>query len=278
VRLLLPIPAVLLFALPLGADDPKKKVDGSTYQVPYRLTDTKHVLVRAKINGKGPYNFIVDTGAPALFVATAVGKKLGIEPDDKGWGSFDRFELEGGVVVEKAKAKIADPFQLEGMNKLGLAGVELHGVIGYTILARFRIGFDFSKDKLTWTALDFEPPQPRGVGGNDAGVDALGGLVKVMTTLLGKQLERETRFRGALGVELAENDPGVVARVLPGSPAAEAKFQVGDAIVAINSKPVTKPGDVQRLLAPYSAGTQVELTIRRGDDRKSVIVTLGKGI
>src|SRR5213593_1740587 len=69
-------------------------------QVPYRLTDTKHVMVRAKINGKGPYNFIVDTGAPALFVSTAVCKKLDIEPDKKGWGTFDKFEIEGGLVIE----------------------------------------------------------------------------------------------------------------------------------------------------------------------------------
>ena len=43
-----------------------------TYQVPYRLTSTNHLLVRVKINGKGPYHFIVDTGAQALFVSTAV--------------------------------------------------------------------------------------------------------------------------------------------------------------------------------------------------------------
>ena len=26
-----------------------------TYRVPFRLSDTKHLLVRAKINGKGPF-------------------------------------------------------------------------------------------------------------------------------------------------------------------------------------------------------------------------------
>ena len=30
------------------------------------MTTFQHVLVRAKINGKGPFNFILDTGAPAL--------------------------------------------------------------------------------------------------------------------------------------------------------------------------------------------------------------------
>src|SRR5271166_2836682 len=96
---------ILVVCLPAWADDAPKPA-AKSHEIPYRLTPTHHVLVRAKINGKGPFNFIIDTGAPALFVATAVGKKLGIEPDDKGWGALDRFEIEGGVVLEKAKAKI----------------------------------------------------------------------------------------------------------------------------------------------------------------------------
>lgn len=272
------LPVLLLLACSSSADEPKKP-DGPTHQVPYRLTDTKHVLVRAKINGKGPYNFIVDTGAPALFIATAVAKKVGVEPDDKGWGSFDRFELEGGVVVEKAKGKIADPFQLEGMNKLGLAGVELHGIIGYNLLARYRVTFDFSKDKLTWTKLDFEPPLPKGVGGKDAGVDALGGLVKVMTALLGKQLERETRLRGFAGIELAEKDGSVVvAAVLPEGPAGAAKLKPGDRIASINGKEVGKAADVMRLLRSQAADDTVDLGISRADKELMVKVKLGKGL
>jgi len=45
----------------LLAEEAKKPKTLGTYQIPYRLSETKHVIVRAKINGKGPYNFIVDT-------------------------------------------------------------------------------------------------------------------------------------------------------------------------------------------------------------------------
>ena len=106
----------LLLGPPLRADEPR------SYQVPYRLTKTQHILVRAKINGKGPFNFILDTGAPVLFVATKAAKKAGVDPDKNGWGAFDKFEIEGGVPVPKAKGRVEDPFQLEGMNGLGLAG------------------------------------------------------------------------------------------------------------------------------------------------------------
>ena len=45
---------------PARAPDPQI---GQSFQVPYRLTDTNHFLVRARINGKGPFNFLVDSGA-----------------------------------------------------------------------------------------------------------------------------------------------------------------------------------------------------------------------
>jgi len=49
---------------------------GTAYKVPYRLTLTNHYLVRVKVNGKGPFNFLVDTGAPYLFVSTEAAKKV----------------------------------------------------------------------------------------------------------------------------------------------------------------------------------------------------------
>src|SRR5438132_8036584 len=105
----------LALAPPLRADEPKK-ADLKTYQVPYRLTPTQHVLVRAKINGKGPFNFILDTGAPALFVVTKAAQKAGVTPDRRGWAKVERFEVEGGVVFEDVSGKVEDLFQLEGIN------------------------------------------------------------------------------------------------------------------------------------------------------------------
>ena len=60
-----------------------EKAAARSFEVPYRLTVPKHLLVRAKINGKGPFNFILDTGAPALFVATDLCRKLGVKPGDR---------------------------------------------------------------------------------------------------------------------------------------------------------------------------------------------------
>jgi hypothetical protein len=148
-----------------GGDGPKppaKVADaGRAYQVPYRLTDTNHFLVRVRINGKGPFNFLVDTGAPALYVATETARKVGLRPKgDEFWTPVERLEFEGGAVLRGVKARVEDPFQLVGMNALGLPGATIDGILGYTMLARFRIELDPTKDRMTWTRLDFEPPDP----------------------------------------------------------------------------------------------------------------------
>ena len=116
--------------------------------------------MRVKINGKGPFNFIVDTGCPVLLIAEPVGKKVGLKID-KGWSMLDKLELEGGLELTKVKARVETPFQITGMNGMGLAGVELHGLMGYTVLAKFKMEFDYTKKQMTWTPLAFEPPPPR---------------------------------------------------------------------------------------------------------------------
>jgi hypothetical protein len=263
-------------------DKDRKKAAGPTYRVPYRVTDTLHVLVRAKVNGKGPFNFIIDTGAPALFVADAVGKKLGLAKDKKGWAVLDRFELEGGAAQEKVKARVETPFQLEGMNALGLAGAELHGVIGYTVLAQYRMEFDFTKDRMTWTRLDFEPPPlvPIGKGGGGAGgLELVGSLMKLAGFLLGGRPAPETAPRGFLGLDAADADGWVrVASVLDKGPAAAAGLKTGDYIVRFQRKTVKRTATLQRLAARVTAGEQVRLTVLRGDDIHEIAFRAGEGL
>src|ERR671930_429593 len=91
--------ALCLTAPPARAADQARdaKSQKKTFDIPYRLTGPKHILVRAKVNGKGPFNFILDTGAPALFFAVAPAKKAKLTADENGWATIDRFEIEGGL-------------------------------------------------------------------------------------------------------------------------------------------------------------------------------------
>ena len=158
------------------------------------------------------------------------------------------------------------------MNKSGLAGVELHGIIGYNILAHYRITIDLSQDKLIWQRLDGDVPLPEINGKTN--VDALGGVVKGMD---GPRLERGTVLRGFMGVELAEKDGLVVSAVLEGGPTA-GQLKVGDKITQISAKPIKTLAEAHRLVAPWSEGDEVGLTVLRNGEKRTVRVTLGKGL
>jgi len=261
----------------LAADDkPATKLE-----IPYRLTDTKHVLVRAKINGKGPFNLILDTGAPAVFITKGVAKKANVDLDAKGWSTFDKFEVEGGLKLEKVKTRVEDLIQIEGMNSMGLAGVELHGVIGYNVLAKFKIEYDFTGDKLAFVELKgFEPPSPERIeakGGDD--IQSMGPLVKMLAALSGIKPNFEVVPRGFVGIEFDDTKEGVVVKkVLPGSPAEKAGFKTGDIIEAVKATSVEAGKDLAKALAKAGVGTKHRITVKRGDKTEELSVELGKGL
>jgi hypothetical protein len=252
---------------------------GQAFQVPYRLTETNHFLVRVRINGKGPFHFLVDSGAPALYIATESAAKINLKPA-KGefWTPVDRLELEGGVELRSLKARVEDPFQLVGMNALGLPGVPIDGILGFTILARFRLEIDPTRDRMTWTRLAFAPPDPPIPHGDGHGaapaelqaMNALGPIAKGLAFLMGKQPEEQREPRGFLGLEWVEStDPQSgqrivqIRQVLAGSPAAKAHLQAGDTLVRIGQRPVTNIRAARTALASVKAGDPVELTIHR---------------
>ena len=273
---------------PAPAGDPKPDDVGTSYQVPYRLTDTNHFLVRVRINGKGPFNFLVDTGAPALYVATETAKKVGLKPDgDEFWTPVDRLDFEGGATLRGVKARVEDPFQLVGMNALGLPGASIDGILGFTMLARFRMEIDPTRDRMTWTRLDFEPPDPpvpkRRPGDKPPAemqaMNALGPIAKLAAAFVGRQPEEERVPRGFLGLELAPGAAGEVqvSRVLPGSPAAKAGVREGDRLVRLGGREVADLKGARAAAAGVKAGDDVALAVRRGGAPGELTLNLSAG-
>jgi hypothetical protein len=211
-------------------------------------------------------------------VSTKVCDKLGIKADKEGRGVFDRFEIEGGVVLKKIEGRSESPFQLEGMNSLGLAGVELHGLLGYTILARYRLEFDFTKHKMAWKPLDFKPPEPLSERA-ESGLDAMGGMMKLLGSVLGKKPEQTIVFRGFLGFTLEEKEKAVfVTTVLADTPAAEAGLKAGDRIRQFQGKPVDAAAQLHQLAAKLAPDETVTLTVQRGGETQTIRIKAGRGL
>jgi hypothetical protein len=272
---------LLLAAAAPGADPAPEKP--KRVEVPYRLTDTKHVLVRTKINGKGPFNFILDTGAPAVIIPKTVAKKAGLTPDEKHWADCDTFELEGGLVVDKVRARVEDMFQLEGMNSMGFAGVELHGVIGYNVLARFRVEYDFTGDRIGFEPIPgFTPPPLIPLGGvktKAAGqLEMMGPLMKTLAALTGMKPNFDVAPRGFVGVEFDEKDGVIVSKVLVGSPAEKAGIRVGDKIAEIRNTEIETSRSLARALGKAGVGQRLRVTVKRGGEDVELTIDLGRGL
>jgi serine protease Do len=180
------------------------------------------------------------------------------------------------------KCRVETPFQLEGMNGLGMAGMELHGMMGYTVLAHYRIELDFTQDKMTWTELAFKPPPPQGIRGKDsaamASLEFLGTLMKFVGVLSGRQQDT-LETRGYLGLELAEKDGAVTIKaVLAKTPAAAAGLKAGDRIERLQGRPVRSLAELHRLARRVTAGEEVRIDVRRGDESKEITLTAGEGL
>jgi hypothetical protein len=216
-----------------------------------------------------------------VFITKPIAKKAGVDVDEKGWGTFNAFEVEGGLKVEKVKTRVEDLVQIDGMNSMGLAGVELHGVIGYNVLAKFRIDYDFTGDKLAFVELKgFEPPSPEKIdakGGDD--IQSMGPLVKMLAALSGIKPNFEVVPRGFVGIEFDDTKNGIVVKkVLAGSPAEKAGFKTGDIITSVKATDVETSKDLAKALAKAGVGTKLRISVKRGDKSEDLSIELGKGL
>lgn len=261
----------------------------ATYRVPYRLSETQHLLVRARLNGKGPFHFIVDTGAPMLFVSREIAGHLGIRPGPDRIGTVERLQLEGGLTLTGVAARIEDPVQLRGMNAMGLAGTKLDGVLGYNVLARFRMEIDLTRPDMVWYLLDYVPPAVRPIAptgketqDTPAAVADMERLVNMARMFFSRQ-EATVRQGGFVGIELSHDPEGVMVRaVLPGSPAAQAGLAPGDRIHAItisgqSRKPVRTVEELLQHVARIPPGKSLRFEIGRAGQKREIVVTTGAG-
>lgn len=249
--------------------------------------------MRVRLNGRGSFNFIVDTGAPALILSREAAQKAGVSPGRNGWGTFKTLEVEGGARLQNIQGRIEEPAQLRAMNAMELAGVRLDGVLGYNVLAHFRIEIDPTQPVMRWTKLDYEPPAlpivsaepkdskpvvpPPGL----AAMESMANVARVAGLFMPRRAAPV--LRGFFGIELFDSRGGArrggarsgahIQAVLPQSPAARAGLRAGDRITRVQTpgvppQTVRRTADVSRLLANMLPGALVRFTVARG--RKTV--------
>src|SRR5262249_39069961 len=156
----------------------------------------------------------------------------------------------------------------EGMNGLGMAGLEIHGLMGYNILAKYRMTFDFTTDKLVFTELDYKPDQPFSLkgkaGGGIGGLEMMGKAMGLIGKLMGRKATPEITLRGFYGLSLEDGDGNpVVLSVLEKGPAGEAGLKKGDQITKVNDKEVKNVAELLAITSKTPGKSEIKLVVKR---------------
>lgn len=132
--------------------------DSAAGEVPFELAGSggAALVVSVHVNGNGPHQFILDTGATITCVDEGLASTLqlpdvrGVIGTASGIGGQGQLRLVsidslaiGGVRAHDLQACVVDLRHLDGM------GLDLDGLIGLNVLKEFRVTLDFQRNIVT---------------------------------------------------------------------------------------------------------------------------------
>ena len=133
---------------------------------PFRLLNN-HIYTDAWVNGHGPLLFIVDTGGENILVPSTA-RKLDIKAEGAmaGTGVGDKAVSVGLAKVESLKVGDAD-FNDQVVYVMdfipnGVEGVDIEGMLGFTVFKRFVTRIDYGKHEITLIEPDHFDPKDAG--------------------------------------------------------------------------------------------------------------------
>jgi membrane-associated protease RseP (regulator of RpoE activity) len=271
--LLLCVGCFVLMAGPVrAASDESRPI-----KVPFDLLATKHIVIQVKINGKGPYRMIFDTGAPISLVNSRVARESGIVTKDTRKPLFSLFGMVdettqikklaiGGLKAEKVPVIVMDHPTVELISKI-LGPVE--GIIGFPFFSRYRMTLDYQAKTMTFVPNGYEPGDT---------------LQKLVNALMSEDNgPRRLAPAGLWGMVVSrksgDKDDGVVIdKVLAGSAAARAGLREGDRLLVLDDRWTESVADCFEAASYVRAGTAVTVKIKRNGQGKQLTVTPQPGL
>ena len=134
--------------------------------VPIRLANN-HVYVDAKVNGKGPFRFIVDTGGHTILTpATVAALGLASQGEAPSAGAGEKIETTGfakvgEIAVGDMRMRDQTAFTLDFASR-ETEGFEVDGMIGFEFFRRFAVRIDYGNG--TMTIIDPKRFNPKDAG------------------------------------------------------------------------------------------------------------------
>jgi uncharacterized protein (DUF2237 family) len=278
------IPAVVIVSVGLACAGPAAFAQTPPPQVvPFTLLPSRHMAIAATVNGKGPYTFIFDTGAPLNIVSSAVAKDAGLAKPGLAGGlgmlltgptqaKIGTLKV-GPVTAEKVPAMVMDHPTVGTISDAFKKDVgPIHGIIGFPFFARYAMTVDYERKQLTLTPNGYKPGDymddvfDRLTTAADAGNKP---KVVAPAGLWGFAVEKPAGD-GAAGV--------VLKTVTDGGPAAKAGLRPGDRVLTIDGRWTDAPVDVVTAVSLAKPGKPAAVTLTRGGKELTVTVTPANGL
>ena len=142
-------------AVPGGAGAP---VDVQAGEVGFTYTGPGEtaLVVPVHINGAGPFDFVLDTGATFTCIDQGLRDRLDLPASDgpagigMGVGSSGRIEIASVDSMQVGTARAADvSVCVLDLEQFRTAGIDIQGLLGLNFLKEFHVTLDFERAVLT---------------------------------------------------------------------------------------------------------------------------------
>ena len=138
--------SVLASVLALSACAGVLDVDGALAIAPYHIEDSGRIVVEARVNGQGPFDFALDTGSSISAVFDELRNELPLEPIPgikvivHGAVASGQFSLLDIGLLEVGREVWAEP-RIVSLPGTTAAGASIDGLLGVDFLRRYAVGF-----------------------------------------------------------------------------------------------------------------------------------------
>jgi hypothetical protein len=263
-------------AAPLQADESFWYKPAS---VPFEMLKTQHMAVQVKINGKGPYRLIFDTGAPVTLLSNKVAKEAGVFPEKFKASPFAFFGSQGQFKIKKLemgdlKVENVDTMVMDhptvGIIAKALGPIE--GIVGFNVFGKHRTTIDYQAKTMTFVRNNYKP------------VDM---MTRMMTLMMAPRAEREKAKvlapGGLLGIRVDkktdDEEHGVaIVEVFEGSAAARAGFKAGDRLLTLDGRWTDSIADCYFAASRLRPGNRVSAELWRDGKKQTVEIEIRSGI
>ena len=230
--------------------------------VPFEMLPTNHMLVEARINGKGPYHLIFDLGAPVTLLSNRVSEATGVVKASaprsflfgmRGEAEVDKLQV-GELTATKLPVIVLDHPVLKALEDM--TGRQIDGLMGFTFFARYKTTIDYHAHKMTFEPIEY---QVRDL------------LKELPDRLMGPKVARQRVLAplGIWGLRLGEPTGGLASPGVPivevhgGSAAARAGLKPGDVLITLDGRWTTSIADVFHAAADIEPGREAAVVIHR---------------